>query len=489
MLLKDVLKNIKVYETNGEIDGVEITSLTLDNRKCVPGSAFFAIRGLVNDGHKYIGGAAENGAAAVFVEEFTCDPVLQIKVADTRSAMSLAAAAFYGDPARRMHFIGVTGTNGKTSITFMLRAALESLGVKVGMIGTSGIYAGEKKVEIPISTSTTPDPIELQYILSVLADMGTETVVMEVTAQALHLRKVEDIYFDAGIFTNLTQDHLEFFKTMEIYAQAKKKLFEASRCAVAVINTDDALGAEIARDTDCLKVTYSVAGEADITAKNAAVHGMGCTFELHMGSYTALAKLCVSGIFNVYNALGAFGALTAVGYEPQTALRALECYHGTPGRFETPDMKGKPYSVVIDYAHTPDALENVLRTVRGFARGRVVTLFGCGGNRDKAKRPIMGEIAGRYSDFLIVTSDNPRNEEPMSIIESVVEGVNKSGCPHVVIEDRREAIKYALENAKEKDVIVLAGKGHENYQEIGGGKRHFDEKEIVAELLEELDRR
>ena len=486
MLLKDVLKNIKVYETNGEIDGVEITSLTLDNRKCVPGSAFFAIRGLVNDGHKYIGGAAENGAAAVFVEEFTCDPVLQIKVADTRSAMSLAAAAFYGDPARRMHFIGVTGTNGKTSITFMLRAALESLGVKVGMIGTSGIYAGEKKVEIPISTSTTPDPIELQYILSVLADMGTETVVMEVTAQALHLRKVEDIYFDAGIFTNLTQDHLEFFKTMEIYAQAKKKLFEASRCAVAVINTDDALGAEIARDTDCRKVTYSVAGEADITAKNAAVHGMGCTFELHMGSYTALAKLCVSGIFNVYNALGAFGALTAIGYESQTALKALECYHGTPGRFETPDMKGKPYSVVIDYAHTPDGLENILRAVAAHKKGRLICVFGCGGNRDRKKRPIMGGIAARYSDFCVLTSDNPRYENPDMIIEEIASGIPTGYKAFVKIENRYQAIKYAMQNAGKDDIIVIAGKGDEDYQEIAGVKHHFSDREAVAQLLDEV---
>ena len=486
MLLKDVLKNIKVYETNGEIDGVEITSLTLDNRKCVPGSAFFAIRGLVNDGHKYIGGAAENGAAAVFVEEFTCDPVLQIKVADTRSAMSLAAAAFYGDPARRMHFIGVTGTNGKTSITFMLRAALESLGVKVGMIGTSGIYAGEKKVEIPISTSTTPDPIELQYILSVLADMGTETVVMEVTAQALHLRKVEDIYFDAGIFTNLTQDHLEFFKTMEIYAQAKKKLFEASRCAVAVINTDDALGSEIARDTDCRKVTYSVAGEADITAKNAAVHGMGCTFELHMGSYTALAKLCVSGIFNVYNALGAFGALTAIGYEPQTALKALECYHGTPGRFETPDMKGKPYSVVIDYAHTPDGLKNILPSIKKFTKGRLITLFGCGGNRDAGKRPIMGDVAAEYSDFLIVTSDNPRLEDPNAIINDILPGVKKHQTEYVVVPNRKEAIFYAVQHALPGDVVVLAGKGHEDYQETKGVKHPMDERVLIQEVMEEL---
>ena len=486
MLLKELLKNIKVYETSGEIDNVDISSLTLDNRKCSKGSAFFAIKGLVNDGHRYIGSAAENGAVAAFVEEFTCDNILQIKVKDTRSAMSLAAAAFYGDPARRMRFIGVTGTNGKTSITFMLKTALETRGMRVGVIGTSGIYAGDKKLEIAISTSTTPDPIELQYILSRLADAGVEVVVMEVTAQALHLRKVEDIYYDAAVFTNLTQDHLEFFGTMEVYAGAKKKLFTAQRSNYAVINTDDAVGLEIAQSTDCRLLTYSVDGNTDLSAQNVQLGARGCEFELCTGEGNVKAELGITGLFNLYNALGAIGALMAFGFSAEEAAAALKQYKGTPGRFELPDMHGLPFSVVIDYAHTPDGLENILKTVAGYKKGRLIAVFGCGGNRDTKKRPIMGKIAAQYSDFCVLTSDNPRFENPDSVIDQIEAGIPEGYTSYTKIENRYNAIKYAMQNDRKDDIIVIAGKGDEDYQEIKGIKHHFSDREAVAEIRDTL---
>ena len=359
VLLKELLKSIKVYETNGEVDDIFVNHLTLNSKECTNNSIFFAIKGLVTDGHKYIGNAANNGAIAVFVEEFVNVDVLQIKVKDTRSAMSLVAGAFYGNPAKRLNFIGVTGTNGKTSITYMLKSALSAKGISVAVIGTSGIYANDKKLDIKISTSTTPDPIELQYILKVLADMDIDTVVMEVTAQALHLRKVEDICYDAGIFTNFSQDHLEFFGTMEVYANAKTKLFIPGRCKYSIVNIDDELGASIASGIKGQMLTYSLKRKADLMAVNVRLAVSGAEFDFVYKDECCPVKLKITGEFNVYNALGALGALISVGYSMRDAVDLLMLYQGTPGRFETPDMHGAEYSVVIDYAHTPDGLENI----------------------------------------------------------------------------------------------------------------------------------
>lgn len=319
-----------------------------------------------------------------------------------------------------------------------------------------------------------------------MKNAGVELVVMEVSSHALDQARVHGVEFDIGIFTNLTQDHLDYHKTFDNYLAAKKKLFLQSKRAV--VNADDPHFASITEGLDIPLTTFGIREKADFSANDIEITTAGAQFAMRTPEGSINIKISIPGLFSVFNALGAAAACMLLGFDADHIREGLAKLKSVSGRLEPLPTDGD-YSVLLDYAHTPDALENVLRTVRGFARGRVVTLFGCGGNRDKAKRPIMGEIAGRYSDFLIVTSDNPRDEEPMSIITSVLEGVNKSGCPHVVIEDRRAAIKYALENAKEKDVIVLAGKGHENYQEIGGGKRHFDEKEIVAELLEELDRR
>ncbi len=489
MLLSQLLKNIKVYETNGEIDGINVEHLTLDNRKCREGSVFFAIKGLVTDGHKYIGGAAQNGAVAAFVEEFTCDDILQIKVRDTRSAMSLIAAAFYGNPAKKLDFIGVTGTNGKTSITYMLKKAMQLQNKSVAVIGTSGIYANDEKLNIEISTSTTPDPIELQYILSVLVEKGVQIVLMEVTAQALHLRKVEDITYKAGIFTNFTQDHLEFFGTMEVYASAKKKLFLPGRCNCAVINIDDALGDEISSGYCGEMLTYSLKANADLFAKQVEINGQTSSFVLVYKKKEYPVKLNITGEFNIYNALGSIGALLSCGVDVLSAIAYLGAYTGTPGRFETPDMQGADYSVVIDYAHTPDGLENILKAVNEYKKGRIFTVFGCGGDRDSVKRPIMGAIAAKYSDFCVITSDNPRFEEPMDIIDQIAKGLPEGHQQHILMENRYSAIKYAMQNAKKDDIIVIAGKGDEDYQDIKGTKHHFSDREAVAEILKILQKK
>ena len=474
------LDGLEEYSIKGNADK-EIGHLTLDNRECVKGSLFFAIRGLETDGHKYIAGALKNGAEAAVVEEFTQDNITQIKVPDSRRAMSLMAAAFYGNPARGMSFLGVTGTNGKTSITFMLRHALNKTGASVGLIGTSGIYINGEKQNISIKTSTTPDPIELQYILRKMRDRGVKSVVMEVTAQALYLRKVEGILFDVGIFTNLTQDHLEFFGDMQTYAAAKLKLFEPGRCKKTVVNIDDETGRRAAAGA----ITYALDRDADIMAKNIAYSGQGSAFDLVYNGRSYPASLKISGRFSVYNALAAFGALTALGMKAEYALECLAEFSGVPGRFETPDMQGRPYSVVIDYAHTTDGLENILKAVRAYHKGRVITVFGCGGNRDTAKRPIMGGIAAQYSDFCVITSDNPRYEEPEEIMRQIEKGLPDGFDNYKMLENRRSAILFAMENAQAGDIIIIAGKGDEDYQEIGGVKHHFSDRETVASLLNE----
>lgn len=461
----------------------EIANIEYDSRKVHEGDLFCCVTGTFSDGHEYAPMAKEAGAAALVVERRLDIDLPQLIVPNTRIAMAEMAAAYYGYPSREMKMIGVTGTNGKTSTTYMIKSIAEEAGLKVGLIGTIHNLIGDRIIE---TERTTPASVDLQKILRDMKNAGVELVVMEVSSHALDQARVHGVEFDIGIFTNLTQDHLDYHKTFDNYLAAKKKLFLQSKRAV--VNADDPHFAGITDGLDIPLTTFGIREKADFSASDIEITTAGAQFAMRMPEGSINIKISIPGLFSVFNALGAAAASVLIGFGADDIREGLAKLKSVSGRLEPLPTDGD-YSVLLDYAHTPDALENVLRTVRGFARGRVVTLFGCGGNRDKAKRPIMGEIAGRYSDFLIVTSDNPRNEEPMSIIESVVEGVNKSGCPHVVIEDRRAAIKYALENAKEKDVIVLAGKGHENYQEIGGGKRHFDEKEIVAELLEELDRR
>ena len=418
------------------------------------------------------------GAAALVVERKLDIDVPQILVEDTRIAMAEMAAAYYGYPSREMQMIGVTGTNGKTSTTYMLKAIAERMGKKVGLIGTIRNMIGDIIID---TERTTPESVDLQRILRQMKDEKVDVVIMEVSSHSLDQKRVHGIEYDVGEFTNLTQDHLDYHKTFENYFNAKKLLFKQSR--MAVINKDDPYANRMMEGLDIPVMTFGIREKADVTASEIDITTRGVQFDFNYKNITSRFNVPIPGLFSVFNAIGAATVALSLGWNLDSIKYGLEHMMSVSGRLEPLPTGKNEFTVLLDYAHTPDALENVLKTVKGFATGRIVTLFGCGGDRDHAKRPIMGEIAGRFSDFAIVTSDNPRTENPMDIINSIVEGVKKSGCEYVVIENRREAIEYALKNARKNDVIILAGKGHENYQEINGGKHHFDEKEIVAEIL------
>ena len=374
--------------------------------------------------------------------------------------------------------IGVTGTNCKTSTTYMLKAIAERMGKKVGLIGTIRNMIGDIIID---TERTTPESVDLQRILRQMKDEKVDVVIMEVSSHSLDQKRVHGIEYDVGEFTNLTQDHLDYHKTFENYFNAKKLLFKQSR--MAVINKDDPYANRMMEGLDIPVMTFGIREKADVTASEIDITTRGVQFDFNYKNITSRFNVPIPGLFSVFNAIGAATVALSLGWNLDSIKYGLEHMMSVSGRLEPLPTGKNEFTVLLDYAHTPDALENVLKTVKGFATGRIVTLFGCGGDRDHAKRPIMGEIAGRFSDFAIVTSDNPRTENPMDIINSIVEGVKKSGCEYVVIENRREAIEYALKNARKNDVIILAGKGHENYQEINGGKHHFDEKEIVAEIL------
>jgi len=483
MLLNTILDCLQSVKIIGNIAGTEIGALSLDSRKCGEGALYFAISGTQVDGHEYIPAAVAAGASAVVAEREADCSVPQIIVKDARSAMSLIAAAFYGYPAKSMKLIGITGTNGKTTTTYMLRAIAMANHISVGIIGTAGIYLNNQKLDIKIATSTTPDPIELQYILRALADGGAEWVVMEVTAHALDLRKVEGMVFDSAVFTNLTQDHLDYFGNMERYYQSKAAFFRADKARKAFINTDDPYGLRLAEETLLPVLTCGINAACDYKA--ADIH-----YDMDKISYTLLhkdgendVKLPCPGTFNVYNSLCALGAAVQCNLPLKNAIQGLQTFTSVPGRFETPDMAGRDFSIVIDYAHTPDGLENILKAVQGYKKGRLVCVFGCGGNRDPLKRPIMGEIATRYSDFCILTSDNPRFEEPEAIIDQIEAGIPKGRC-YTRDANRFNAIKNAIEMARKDDVIVIAGKGDEDYQDIQGVKHPFSDREAAQQLLQ-----
>lgn len=458
---------------------LELSGISCDSRKTKPGDLFIAVKGKEDDGHRYIQAAVERGAVAVILERAMECSVPVLVVPDTRKALADIAAKFYGTPAKSLKLIGVTGTNGKTTVTYLIKSILEAAGETVGLIGTNEILAGQEPVNIRSTTPTTPDSAELQQIFARFVERGIRYAVMEVSSHALALDRVRGCTFDAGVFTNLTQDHLDFHKTMEQYLAAKSKLFDISK--TGVINIDDAAGRSIAKTASCRVVTVGL-HDADIRAKHIQLLERGVQFAAEAHQKTMQIQLAIPGKFSVYNALCAIGACDALGISQGDIVRGLAQAKGVRGRVElVPTNTG--YTVIIDYAHSPDGLEKILHTVRGFARGRVITLFGCGGDRDRTKRPIMGNIAGRLSDFTIVTSDNPRTEDPMRIIADIEAGIRKTGGEYVVIGDRREAIAQALKLARKDDVVLLAGKGQETYQIIGKEKLDFDEREVVKEIL------
>ncbi len=474
MVLDTILKELGV---SGDFENKEITYITDNSAKVCDGCIFICIEGKRFDGHTKAAEALGNGAAAVVVQK---DLGLknQILVENTRSAYAHICAAFFGHPERKLKIIGVTGTNGKTTSCFILKSVLDKLGYKTGLLGTVKNIVGDK--EYPAAL-TTPDCYELFSLYAEMVKYGCEYCVMEVSSQALHQRRVDGVHFDAAIFTNLTGDHLDYHGTFENYKAAKHMLFENSD--LAIINIDDESAWEMVEGTNCRCVTCSIRNNnCDYSAKNIRISASGVKYELVSNGNIGRVKFGVPGNFSVYNSMGAAVCLIELGMDFKAVLDALGECAGVPGRMEIVPTD-TPYTVIIDYAHTPDGLENVLNCVREITEGRVITVFGCGGDRDKTKRPVMGEIAARLSDVAVITSDNPRSEDPESIIEDITAGIGKHSSKIIVDSDRTGAITKALECAKEGDVVLLAGKGQETYQILASGKIHYDEREVVAEIL------
>ncbi|NLC32538.1 MAG: UDP-N-acetylmuramoyl-L-alanyl-D-glutamate--2,6-diaminopimelate ligase [Clostridiales bacterium] len=461
----------------------EIASLSQDSRLKTESGLFFCISGATIDAHEYAHEAIANGAIALVVTRFIDElNVAQVLVSNDRAAMALMAAAFYQHPARQLRLVGITGTKGKTTTSYFIKAILEYAGYSCGLIGTTGNMIGTQWMK---SSLTTPDPIELNRTFRLMADKGVEVVCMEVSAHAINMKRLEGLIFEAGCYMNLSQDHLDYFGSMEYYFETKKSFFMDGKVKNAAINVDDDLSSLIIRDLSIPYSSFGICTNADIFARDIEISEQGVHFQLALwNEHLYPVHLKMMGMFNVYNALAATGLALIMGVEPESICRALEGVKSVPGRAEVLDTH-TPYMVILDYSHSPDALTNILKTTKEFARGRVIVLFGCGGDRDYLKRPQMGIIAGQFADYSILTSDNPRTEEPISIIRSIEEGIKQTKGQYEVIEDRRIAINRALTMAEDGDVIILAGKGHETYQDIKGVKRPFDEKQIVRELLSE----
>ena len=480
MKLKDLLSGISVLETTVDLE-LDICSVAYDSRKVTEGGLFVAISGFAVDGNRFIPMALEKGAVAVVTAQKPADSVPYILVKSDRLALALIGCNFYGHPSKSMTMIGVTGTNGKTSTTLLLKQVLEkTLGAKVGLIGTMENMVGD---EVIPTERTTPESFELQGLFARMRDAGCTHVVMEVSSHAIALDRVAGVHFHVAAFTNLTEDHLDFHKTMDAYCDAKAELFR--RCNKGVLNADDEYYNRIRSKATCKVLTTSVKSVAQLYARDLALHADGISFTAVSGDMKQSVSLPIPGRFTVYNALSVLGIAMQLGISLQDAAEALKTAKGVRGRVEVVPTPGKPYTVLVDYAHTPDGLENVLRSVRDFCKGRLIAVFGCGGDRDPVKRPIMGRIGVELSDIAVITSDNPRTEAPMDIIADILEGVPQDKKNYIVIEERRKAIRYAMDIAGKNDMIILAGKGHETYQEINGVKYHLDEREEVAAYLME----
>ena len=481
MKLKELIRNIPVLECTADLE-LEISQVHYDSRKVTEGSLFVAVTGFASDGNRFIPMALSKGAAAVVTAKKPEGEIPYILVESDRMALALLGCNFYSHPARAMTMIGVTGTNGKTSTTLLLKQVLEqALGAKVGLIGTMSNIVGD---EVIPTERTTPESFDLQALFARMRDAGCTHVVMEVSSHAVTLERIGGTHFDIAAFTNLTEDHLDFHKTMDAYCDAKAELFR--RCDKAVVNADDSYAPRILAAAQCPVLTTSVKDGGDLLARNLELLSEGISFTTLCGEETAQVHLPIPGKFTVYNALTVMGIAKQLGISLADCAAALKNASGVKGRVEVVPTPGMPYSVLIDYAHTPDGLENVLSSVKDFCKGRVIGVFGCGGDRDPMKRPVMGEIGVKLSDIAIITSDNPRTEDPMAIIEDILKGVKQEYGEYIVMEDRRAAIRYAMDIAKKDDIIVLAGKGHETYQEIQGKKYHLDEREEVAAHLQEL---
>ena len=480
MKLKELLEGLDVLETTADLEQ-EITHIAYDSRKVTPGGLFVAITGFATDGNLYIPMALSKGAVAVVTAKKPAEDIPYILVASDRLALALIGANFYGRPGDSMKMIGVTGTNGKTSSTLLLKHVLEQVqGAKVGLMGTMENMIGDLRIP---TERTTPESLDLQALLAQMRDAGCSHVIMEVSSHAIALERVGGLHYTVGAFTNLTEDHLDFHKTMEDYCDTKAQLF--ARCEKSVANCDDPWFDRMCRLAASPVLTTSVKGQADLYAKDLQLLSDGICFAAVHGNEEVPVSLPIPGKFTVYNALTVLAMAMQLGISLTDAAQALKTAQGVKGRVEVVPTPGKPYTILIDYAHTPDGLENVLSSVKGYCQGRLIAVFGCGGDRDPVKRPIMGRIGVEIADYSIITSDNPRTEEPAAIIRDIVQGIDSGKNNYEVIENRIEAIHHAMDIAKKNDIIVLAGKGNETYQEIHGVKHHLDEREVVAAWLEE----
>lgn len=487
-VLSDLLQEV-TYKKHCILQGLSITGIQYDSRKVALGNLFVAIKGFQSDGHQYIRQALEQGAIAVMIsdEAYCSNEYPWILVEDCRLALAQISSVFYGHPSEKLTLIGVTGTNGKTTTTNLICHIIEAQGEKTGLIGTIHNRIGDKVLE---GSRTTPESLELQQMFAAMVDEGIRYAVMEVSSHALELHRVDCCDFDIAVFTNLTQDHLDYHVTMENYCRAKTILFQmlgkngekAGLQKTAVINMDDPWAGHFLVACNVPVVTYSMHKDASWKAEQVEVGAEGVRYSVDGHP----VQLHLTGNFNVYNSLAALAVGEALGFSLDSVIQALEQVTGIAGRFQT--VKGaRDFSVIVDYAHTPDGLENVISTAQAFAKGKVITVFGCGGDRDRTKRPLMGEVAAELSDYCVVTSDNPRTEDPEQILQDILPGVEKHMEPdtyHVEV-DRRKAIHYAVQMAQPGDVVLLAGKGHENYQDVNGVKHHFDDYEVAQEAIGE----
>lgn len=486
MNLKSVLKEIDYEVIQGNID-VEINKINYDSRKVNSLDIFVCIKGYATDGHKYINKAIENGAKVVIIQdsiEIKDKDIIVIKCADTRKALALMGANYYDNPSDKMKIIGITGTNGKTTTAFMIKEILEADNKNVGLIGTIANFIGKEKIH---TERTTPESLELQELFSDMVNKGVEYCVMEVSSHSLELDRVYGVKFEIGIFTNLTRDHLDFHKTFENYYNAKFKLFERAR--IKIVNVDDNYGGRVIEDLKKLNAdkiySFSVKNKSDFKALDEVMGSREILFKLKLKEDEQFI-LNIPGEYNIYNAVGSIAACYKLGINEEAIKKGIENVV-VLGRCERVAKEyNLPYEIIIDYAHTPDGLENILKTAKGFTKGKLISVFGCGGDRDKVKRPQMGKISIDIADISIVTSDNPRSEEPMDIIKDIETGLDKDN--YIVIENRKEAIKKAISIAEVDDVIVIAGKGHETYQILKNETIHFDEREVVKEILDEINK-
>lgn len=481
MILEELIAGLEKREVYGDLS-VKVSGIEIDSKKIQKNKMFICLKGGNYDSHEAAKEAERYGASVVVCEHRLDVGIAQVVVEDTRRAMSYLAAAFYGFPSRHMKIVGITGTNGKTTTARLVKEILERAGKKVGLIGTLGVFFGSTFYE---PTLTTPDPVDLHKILREMYNYGIDYVVMEVSAHAIDLKKLADVRFEIGVLTNLTQDHLDYFGTMQKYRAAKSSFLTSGQCRTVVVNSDDALGREILRGNE-KAISYGIDNPADVFAIDVKEELDGTSFVLNLFDSISEVKMKLIGLFNVYNAMAAGVVCSLLGVKVKDTVRALRETEVVPGRLERVAKKDG-VSVFVDYAHTPDGLEKSLRSLKKVTEQRLICVFGCGGNRDAGKRSQMGEISGRLADFTVLTSDNPRFEEPMEIIREIESGLLKESKNYVVVQGREDAVRYALRYAKKGDTVLVAGKGCEKYQEILGIKHRYNDKDCIENIYRERD--